>query len=250
MKTREFPNNPVLLCDADGVLFPSEEPAFEASVRVTNAFAREAGLPCRFEAGELRLASTGKNFRSTATRLAGEHGIALGTGFLDRYVEMEKREVTRHLERVLSPDPPIKEQLTKLARFFLLAVVSSSARSRLDACLAVTRLGELFADDLRFSAEDSLRVPASKPDPAIYEFAVERTGGSRRRHIAVEDAVPGVQSAVAAGVDVIGNLHYVPSAERDARRVELSAAGALEVVDSWPECVRWVVRAGDLARSA
>ena len=27
-----------LLCDADGNLFPSEEPAFEASAEVTNAF--------------------------------------------------------------------------------------------------------------------------------------------------------------------------------------------------------------------
>ena len=39
-----------LLCDADGNLFPSEEPAFDASVEVTNAFLASLGI------GPVRLA--------------------------------------------------------------------------------------------------------------------------------------------------------------------------------------------------
>ncbi len=66
----------VLLCDADGCLFPSEEPAFVASADVTNAFLDRLGLTVRFGAEELRLATTGKNFRTTAVDLAVAHGVA------------------------------------------------------------------------------------------------------------------------------------------------------------------------------
>ncbi len=65
----------VLLCDADGNLFPSEEPAFDASVQVTNAFLAEIGSDIRFTAEELRLASTGMNFRTTALHLAAQAGV-------------------------------------------------------------------------------------------------------------------------------------------------------------------------------
>jgi len=41
-----------LLCDADGCLFPSEEPAFEASAIVTNEFLAEVGATRRFTAEE------------------------------------------------------------------------------------------------------------------------------------------------------------------------------------------------------
>ena len=37
-----------LLCDADGNLFPSEEPAFEASAEVTNAFLASLGIDRRY----------------------------------------------------------------------------------------------------------------------------------------------------------------------------------------------------------
>jgi hypothetical protein len=65
----------VLLCDADGNLFPSEEPAFVASADVTNAFLAQFGVERSFTAEELRLATTGKNFRTTAVDLAIIHGV-------------------------------------------------------------------------------------------------------------------------------------------------------------------------------
>ena len=91
----------VLLCDADGNLFPSEEPAFDASVEVTNAFLAEIGSDRRFTAGELRLATTGLNFRSTARRLAAEAGVP--DVDVEPWVLEEKRAVTAHLARSLRP---------------------------------------------------------------------------------------------------------------------------------------------------
>jgi hypothetical protein len=54
------------LRDADGNLFPSEEPAFEASTEVTNALLASYGISIEFDPEELRLATTGKNFRTTS----------------------------------------------------------------------------------------------------------------------------------------------------------------------------------------
>ena len=60
----------VVLCDADGNLFPSEEPAFEASVEVTNRFLAENGVARRYGAEELRLAATGRSYRLILAMLA------------------------------------------------------------------------------------------------------------------------------------------------------------------------------------
>ncbi|MDQ3725476.1 MAG: HAD family phosphatase, partial [Actinomycetota bacterium] len=97
-----FSGEPVeaLLCDADGCLFPSEEPAFEASAGVTNDLLEEIGHSRRFTAEELRLATTGQTFRTTAAALAAEEGKALDPEALERWVELERRAVTAHLGAV------------------------------------------------------------------------------------------------------------------------------------------------------
>ncbi|HST82683.1 MAG TPA: HAD family phosphatase [Kineosporiaceae bacterium] len=250
----------VLLCDADGSLFPSEEPAFDASTVVTNRFMADFGRDVRFEPEQLRLATTGMNFRSTIVDLARRHGIpieptlaeslALPSGpaaaediggrrltaaDLEEWVTEEKRVVSAHLGQVLTPDPEVRQALEALAERYQLAIVSSSALTRLEACVNATGLAALFPPELRFSAEDSLPVPASKPDPAVYRHAGEYLGISAHQAIAIEDAVPGVQSARAAGFVTIGNLRFVSEGERGERERLLTEAGATAIVRSWPE---------------
>jgi HAD superfamily hydrolase (TIGR01509 family) len=227
----------VLLCDADGNLFPSEEPAFVASAEVTNRCLAMLGVARRYEAQELRLAATGKNFRTTIVDLARDAGVsgALGGAQLERWVAEERDAVTRHLARVLEPDPAVSEPLARLATRFGLAAVSSSALCRLDACFTATGLAELIAPERRFSAEDSLPTPTSKPDPAIYLLAGRVLGVAGARGLAVEDSVAGVRSAVAAGFATIGNVAFVARAEREQRIDALYGAGAVAVVDSWSE---------------
>jgi beta-phosphoglucomutase-like phosphatase (HAD superfamily) len=225
----------VLLCDADGNLFPSEEPAFVASATVTNRLLAELGTGARYTPEELRRTAIGRNFRSTAVELAGRHGLDLDHEQLERYVVEEKREVMAHLGRTLAPDPAVIEPLTCLADRLRLAVVSSSATARLGECFRATGLDELFPPEVRFSAEDSLPAPASKPDPAVYVHAGEALGVTGAQAVAVEDAVAGVQSAVAAGFPAVGNLVFVPPEERDEREAALRAAGALAVVADWWE---------------
>jgi beta-phosphoglucomutase-like phosphatase (HAD superfamily) len=225
----------VLLCDADGCLFPSEEPAFDASAGVTNRFLAAIGAAARFTAEELRLATTGQNFRTTAGALAAAEGKAVDPEELERWVEAERREVTAHLGAMLRPDRRVIAPLERLAASRPLAVASSSAMPRIEACLRATGLDGLFAPECRFSAESSLPVPASKPDPAVYLHAMRQLGVTPRQALAVEDSIPGALAAVDAGCRTIGNVMFVPPAERAERAAALECAGVDEVVSSWEE---------------
>lgn len=224
-----------LLCDADGCLFPSEEPAFVASAAVTNEFLAEIGAAARFTPEELRLATTGKNFRATAAALAFAEEQSLDRETLELWVEAERRSVTAHLAAELGPDEAVRGPLARLAPGRTLAIVSSSATSRLDACLLATDLDDLFPPPLRFSAESSLAEPTSKPDPTIYVLARERLGIAPGEGLAVEDSVPGAEAALGAGLPTVGNVAFVPEAERAQRIAELERAGVAGVVSSWRE---------------
>lgn len=246
----------VLLLDADGSLFPSEAPAFLASAEVTNRFLAALGVPAAYSPEHLLATTTGKNFRTTALDLARAHGVAIepavrtqaehpGQGnaegpmltaaMLDDWVAEEKKVVSDYLGRVLRPDPEVLEPLRRLAGRYRLAAVSSSALSRLEACFRATGLSELIPAERRFSAEDSLARPASKPDPDVYRHATEHLGVAVDRALAVEDSLPGVQSAVAAGIATVGNLTFVRGPERDARCRALAEAGATMIITSWAQ---------------
>ncbi|MGY1669349.1 HAD family hydrolase [Geodermatophilus sp. SYSU D00710] len=222
-----------LLCDADGNLFPSEEPAFVASAEVTNRFLADLGDARRFTPEELRLATTGMNFRTTSRRLAAEAGRPEVD--VEPWVTEEKRAVTAYLGEHLRPHEPTTAALTALAPHLRLAAVSSSALARLAACFTATALDELIPPAVRFSAEDSLPTPTSKPDPAVYLHACAQLGIAPGQGLAVEDSVPGALSAVRAGCPTVGNLLFVQPAERADREAALREAGVLAVVSSWQE---------------
>nr|WP_234880235.1 HAD family phosphatase [Mycolicibacterium litorale] len=262
----------VVMCDADGNLFPSEEPAFDASVDVTNRYLASLGISRRYTAQELRIATTGKNFRTTAVDLAVEWGVPVDTVLaggrsgavapgdasgpvltaraLEEWVRRERDEVTAHLGSVLRPDPRVLEPLRRVSRAYGLAAVSSSALMRLKACFTATGLDGLIPADVRFSAEDSLPSPTSKPDPAIYRFALDALGIQPEQAVAIEDSVPGVASAVAAEIPTIGNLLFVPPGERAGRCDELAAAGACAVTDSWQDIAALLAASVDEAEGS
>ncbi len=228
----------VVLCDADGNLFPSEEPAFVASTVVTNRFLAEHGVARRYEAEELRLAATGVSYRSLLARLALAHGLpALSPEVLEPWVAVEKDAVTAYLQQVLLPDRGVLGPLAVLAEHHGLAAVSSSADVRIAASFAATGMARYFPPERRFSAEDSLPVPTSKPDPAIYTYALRALGLEPEQAVAVEDSLTGATSAVAAGIPTIGNLQFVPLTEREERRRLMREVGADAVVTSWAEVV-------------
>jgi mannitol 2-dehydrogenase len=233
----------VVLCDADGNLFPSEELAFEASTEVTNRLSADVGVPVQFEPEELRQATLGKNFRRVAAELTDPASEwpgperTLDGEELEEWVAEEKDGVSEHLRETLQPDDGVTAALEALAEEYGLAVVSSSATSRLEASFEASGLTRFFPADRVFSAEDSMPAPVSKPDPAVYLFALHQLGVPATAAVAIEDSVTGATSAVAAGCLTIGNVCFVDPAERAQRRRELEEAGVAAVVESWPEIV-------------
>jgi HAD superfamily hydrolase (TIGR01509 family) len=247
-----------LLLDADDNLFGSESPAFDASAEVTTRFLARFGVDSPLSGDQLRKKAVGKNFRSTATDLAVLSGIpfekaladfrpdaqvasaddldsgrALTADELEQWVRKEREQVTAHLAVTLKPDSEVLGPLHDLAKRFAMAAVSSSALARLKASFTATGLDDLIPESVRFSAEDSLPVPTSKPDPAVYLEAGRVLDVDGPHGLAVEDSVPGVTSAVAAGYYAVGNVMFVPAAERQSRTRELIDAGAVAVTDSW-----------------
>ncbi|OBI33579.1 HAD family phosphatase [Mycobacterium sp. E2238] len=257
---RTFDPAPIttLLCDADDNLFASERPAFEASTEVMNRFLARFGVTAPLDSEELRKRAVGKNFRAMALGLAVEcqlpldpaladglpaavvasagemaSGNALSADELEQWVREERERVTAHLAVTLTPDPHVLQPLRDLAPHYALAAVSSSATKRLRACFAATGIDSLIPEAVTFSAEDSLPVPTSKPDPAVYLHSGEVLGVAAEQGLAIEDSVAGVSSAVAAGFATVGNLMFVLPDERDSRRKELIDAGAVAITDSW-----------------
>jgi beta-phosphoglucomutase-like phosphatase (HAD superfamily) len=257
---RTFDPAPIttLLCDADDNLFASERPAFDASTEVTNRFLARFGVRAPFSSEELRKRAVGKNFRNTALDLAVQsevpldatlaqgrpaavlasgsdvaNGRALSADELERWVREERERVTAHLAGTLIPDPLVLEPLRDLAPHYALAAVSSSATKRLRACFAAAGIDSLITEAVTFSAEDSLPVPTSKPDPAVYLHCGQALGVEPEQGLAIEDSVAGVSSAVAAGYAAVGNLMFVLPDEREGRRADLIDAGAVAITDSW-----------------
>lgn len=231
-----------ILCDADGTLFPSEEPAFVASASVTQDFAERYGLRGDFSPEHLRLSTTGKNFRTTAGDLLEAAGVRPDQAELEKWVEREKAEVSDYLGTALSPVADVVSGLAGLSKQYRLAAVSSSALSRLAACFTASDLDQFIAPEARFSAEDSLPTPTSKPDPAVYQFALRAVDATPSQAVAIEDSVTGAQSAVAAGIVTIGIVEFVPADERDQRIRDLTAAGVVTVLGSWTELTRLLTR--------
>ena len=154
---------------------------------------------------------------------------------MERWVAEERREVTAYLRATLTPDPAVIGPLMELNRRVVLATVSSSALSRLAGCFEATGLAPLFPENQRFSAEDALPTPTNKPDPAIYTYAGARLGISGDQGLAIEDSLPGAQSAISAGYRTIGNVLFVPPLERPARIEALQDAGVVTVISGWRE---------------
>jgi hypothetical protein len=177
----------VLLCDADGNLFPSEEPAFVASAEVTNRFMASLGLSRRFDPEELRLATTGKNFRTTAVDLAVGGGVPVEATLAVRYPG------------------------------------------------AVTTTTDLSGGTPHMLTAARLEHWVQEEKQAVTAHAGKRLGITPWQGLAIEDSVPGAQSAVAAGLQTIGNVAFVPPAERAGRVEALRQVGVAAVILSWGE---------------
>ncbi|MEI6084516.1 MAG: HAD family phosphatase [Verrucomicrobiota bacterium] len=95
--------------------------------------------------------------------------------------------------------PELHELIPALAQRYRLAVASSSNQSVIDVVLTVAGFRQHFSVTVGGDA-----VHDHKPDPAVYNLAVQKLGVSAAQCCAIEDSTAGITAAQAAGITVIG----------------------------------------------
>lgn len=180
----------------------------------------------------------GKTFESLLNSMQQLHNFALSYDEVVALTKAEEAGCIAKFDSHLQPCSNAESALEYLSATYELSVVSSSAIDRLNSSLAAVNFLHYFPKDKIFSAKSSLPTPVSKPDPAIYHYALQILGKLPEECVAVEDSVVGVLSARGAGVKVLG---YVGCYEKDEGEVskmgeELRLSGAEMVMEDWATC--------------
>jgi beta-phosphoglucomutase len=201
--------------DFDGVLVDSEPLHFRA---LRDALAASGVGISEEEYLETYLAYDDR----TAIRLALERHA--GQAVRERVEAIATDKVARFA--ALIPEVPVfpgaRELVRALAAEMPLAIASGARHDEIEAILDGIDLHEPFAAIV--GVEDA---PRGKPDPAPYLEAARRLGAVPPAEcIAFEDSMPGIASALAAGMRVVGVAHsYPPEKLRGAHRVVDSLVG-------------------------
>lgn len=160
-----------------------------------------------------------------ATALVGQ-ALEYSAGQLQRAgVALGTREIIEHLTERVAADvrtavpwrPGARELLAALREEGIPCAMVTMSESLLAGAVAA-RLPEGTFSHLVTGD----RVSAGKPDPEAYQLgfdllAADHPGLSKDRVVAVEDSLPGVTSALAAGLVTLAVPHFVPLPPDDRR---------------------------------
>jgi HAD superfamily hydrolase (TIGR01509 family) len=178
----------LVLFDCDGVLVDSETIACRIDAELLTA----AGFPHTFE--DIRRDFVGTSCASMCARIEARFGRKLPADMPERLLAA----ALAAFERELVPIHGVADAIRGLAG--ARCVASSSDPSRIRRSLELTGLLELFDPHL-FSAT---MVARGKPAPDLFLHAAREMRADPLRCLVVEDSVPGVAAARAAGMRVLG----------------------------------------------
>ncbi len=151
----------------------------------------------------------------------------------DRVERLASLMVARFGE--LLPEIPVFDGATELVRGLgaevPLAIASGARHCEVDAILRGVGLHNAFATIV--AAEDA---PRTKPDPAPYLEAARRLAAEvddlpPADCIAFEDSIPGIASALAAGMKVVGVAHSYPAEKLQAAHRVVDSLVGVDVDD-------------------
>jgi len=202
-----------MIFDCDGVLVDSEALAcvVHADVLTQHGYA--------ITPEQVHERFLGRFAREARAEVETELGFALP----DAYTAQLKATIDRVFGEQLKPIPYIAETLARLSQ--RKCVASSGTPTRIRSSLLTTGLLGDFDPHL-FSA---WQVERGKPAPDLFLFAAAEMTTPPSRCVVIEDSVPGVTAASAAGMAVIGFTGGSHSRPGDADR--LRQAGAWTVID-------------------
>lgn len=206
----------LVIFDCDGVLVDTEP--------LSNAMLAEALEPLglSLSISETRRAFVGLSWADVVTKIETMTGAPVPEGWLENVMAREHEAFRRELR----PVPGVRgvlEMLVRQERAF--CVASSGSVEKMRLTLGVTGLLPLL-EGVLFSAH---MVERGKPHPDLFLHAADGMGHGPETCAVIEDSVPGVTGALAAGMRVFA---YAGDPETDDEA--LSAAGG-EVFTSMGE---------------
>jgi HAD superfamily hydrolase (TIGR01509 family) len=202
----------LVIFDCDGVVIDSELLTIDVEV----ALLAEAGIAITGD--EIIERYVGISMATMIADLEARFGRPLGDDFAARHA----LRVNKVFESELLAMPGVADVVAGLPG--KLCVASSSSPERLRHTLGIAGLYDRFHPHI-FSAA---MVARGKPAPDLFLFAAELMGAAPARCLVIEDSVPGIEAAVAAGMTAIGFTGG--SHCRDGHAARLSASGAAAVV--------------------
>jgi HAD superfamily hydrolase (TIGR01509 family) len=173
-----------VIFDCDGVLVDTEQ----ISNTVLAGLLTQAGLPTTFE--DCMRDYRGRSMAAVLQLASERHGAALPGDLADRYYA----EVKGVFARELQPVPGVVAALDRIA--LPSCVASSGPHHKMAVTLRHTGLWERFEGRI-FSASE---VRQGKPAPDLFLHAARRMGFDPAATAVVEDSVPGIEAARAAGM--------------------------------------------------
>jgi len=216
----------------------SEHLAFEACAELANEILEKQGISDRYTGPQLLKEFVGQNFRGMMVSLTKKYNFTLTPDEFDSYVDRELGKVIEMLEKKAEPCEGVIPVLQKLYadKRYGLAVVSSSALSRVQASIRKVNIDRYFPQNHVYSAATSLPKPTSKPDPAVYLHACKEIGVKPGECVAVEDSRSGATAAKNAKIPLIGYVGPYDEDEKEhMRKVLKEECGAIVVMEHWDE---------------
>jgi HAD superfamily hydrolase (TIGR01509 family) len=203
----------LVIFDCDGVLIDSEVIACRADAECL----AEVGVTLSVE--EILDRYLGISAAEMCADIEARHRVGLPRDF----GETMRRRVAAAFQSELLPMAGVAEVLAAMPQ--RRCVASSSAPERLRHSLSLTGLLHWFEPHV-FSAA---QVSRGKPAPDLFLFAAASMRVAPAACMVIEDSVPGVRAAVAAGITAIGFAGGSHCRAGHANR--LLAAGAAVVID-------------------
>ena len=158
-----------------------------------------------------------------------EQDLTMSEADVEAIVREKGREYERRIASGQVLYPGTSALIGRLGRRFRLAIASGSFRTEIASILSANDLASLISAVV--GAED---VEHSKPAPDPYATAVGLLGVAPSAAVAIEDSVPGLVSARAAGLRTIGITTSHPAADLHSADIVVDTLDAItvELVDS------------------
>lgn len=224
--------------DLDNTLIDTERLAFECAAPLANRILELKGVAERYTTTKLLSEWFGQPWKVMLQKLAVKYEFTISDEERKTWASWEEDLIIAAVQREGQPTQGVKAVIQALLDNpnYRIAIVSSSSLRRMYGCLDGTDMRKYFDDRHIFSAHTSLETPTPKPDPAVYNFALESLGITADEALAIEDSRGGAMAAIAAGIDTIGYLGCLNIPAMQAQLMtDFEEVGAKATMCHWKE---------------